>query len=525
MTDAQPTEIQQRLAAIAQLGGRGDLPGAMEATAAALLADTPEGCANELEILSLAETILAHPTLAKRRRSATAELLGICALRRNDLTEAAAHFRRGFNWRPEETVVARQLVGTLQRLGEMDEAAAVQAEHDALLAQAIGKLARWQEPARDAGSPGALYLDLLEKAVSNWFYGDPSLRGSQTIPFDPARREVGRDIPQQAHSMIGLRRLRHLRCVAEQVLRDQVAGDFLEAGVWRGGACILLRGVLAAYGVKGRRVVVADSFAGLPPPDPRHPKDAATLFDFHTRPELAVSLDSVKRNFAAYGLLDDQVEFVPGFFAETLPGWAPGRQLAILRLDGDLYSSTMDTLEALYDRVAPGGFIIADDYGVVVDARRAILDFRRARGIDAPMEAIDGDAVVWRKPGGPPPQPIASPVNALRELPWHVAPALFGAPRARLEALEQGLARLVSRAPMELSLGVLQARVLALLGEPAKAEAAFRRVCAGHPEQPLPAELLIAHLRRFGPAKALAEAHSAAVARFGPRPNFGEPPA
>lgn len=74
------------------------------------------------------------------------------------------------------------------------------------------------------------------------------------------------------------------------------------------------------------------------------------------------SLEEVQENFRRYNLLDDQVQFLKGWFCDTLPT-APIEKLAVLRLDGDLYESIMDGLNALYDKVSPGGFIIVDDYG------------------------------------------------------------------------------------------------------------------------------------------------------------------
>jgi O-methyltransferase len=100
--------------------------------------------------------------------------------------------------------------------------------------------------------------------------------------------------------MIGHVRLRNLRDLAEQVLVEGVPGDFIETGVWRGGACILLRAVLKGYGVTNRRVFAADSFEGLPKPNAEHdPADAGD--SRHTFEELAVSLEQVKANFASYG--------------------------------------------------------------------------------------------------------------------------------------------------------------------------------------------------------------------------------
>src|SRR5205807_6148974 len=99
-------------------------------------------------------------------------------------------------------------------------------------------------------------------------------------PADHANREEGRDWPIFAHTMMGCRRLAHLRACVERVLDDNIPGDLIEAGAWRGGAGILMRGVLRARGVTDRGVWVADSFAGLPPPEATaHPEDAGA--DWH----------------------------------------------------------------------------------------------------------------------------------------------------------------------------------------------------------------------------------------------------
>ena len=218
-----------------------------------------------------------------------------------------------------------------------------------------------------------MYLDTMERILCNSIYGDVNIYPDSTKgTYDPALREDGRDWPAYAHTMIGARRLRHLRTCAEHVLRDGVPGDFIEAGVWRGGASIMMRAVLAAYGVDDRLVWVADSFRGLPPPNPeKYPADAGMHFEKFS--ELAVSLDAVKANFRAYDLLDDRVRFVEGLFADTL-AHIPVREFAIIRLDGDLYESTMDALNALYPRLARDGFAVIDDYGAVPACRIAVHD-------------------------------------------------------------------------------------------------------------------------------------------------------
>jgi hypothetical protein len=213
---------------------------------------------------------------------------------------------------------------------------------------------------------------------------------------DPENREYGRDFPVDAETMIGMKRLSDLRVCIEDVLSSDIPGDLMECGVWRGGACIFMRGVLKAYGVTDRTVVVADSFEGMPATDTRaYPADRADTFGQWNK--IAVSLDEVQANFRRYELLDDQVQFVKGWFNQSLPG-APVGALSLLRLDSDLYSSTTDVLTALYDRVSVGGHIIVDDYGIST-CRAAIDDFRAARGISDEIIDIDGAAVRWRRSG------------------------------------------------------------------------------------------------------------------------------
>jgi hypothetical protein len=115
------------------------------------------------------------------------------------------------------------------------------------------------------------------------------------------------------------------------------------------------------------------------------------------QPHTAVSLEDVMALFERYDLLDDQVRFLKGWFADTLPT-APIERLAIMRLDGDLYESTRDALSALYDRLSPGGFVIIDDFVSLPPCEEAVLEFRSQRNITAELLPIDGTAMFWRKP-------------------------------------------------------------------------------------------------------------------------------
>jgi O-methyltransferase len=242
-----------------------------------------------------------------------------------------------------------------------------------------------------------LYIDLLERALTGSITEDPgveqALNPTTVHPYNERARLLGEDWPLRAVTMIGLTRLRHLGKLVRQVVEDQVAGDLIETGVWRGGACIYMRAMLAVLGAHDRRVWVADSFVGLPQPDPvAYPVDAQDklyLINF-----LRVSLDEVKANFAKFNMLDDRVEFLKGWFKDTLPT-APIAKLAILRLDGDMYESTINALDSLYAKVSPGGFVIVDDYKLP-RCNRAIHDFRNQHKIEEPIEPNDFHSVFWR---------------------------------------------------------------------------------------------------------------------------------
>ncbi|MCX7382817.1 MAG: hypothetical protein NT133_15690 [Alphaproteobacteria bacterium] len=250
-------------------------------------------------------------------------------------------------------------------------------------------------PTRRPAPPGAeRYLDLLERSLTGTMWHDPNFAPGLPATFDAPRRAEGRDWPLTAPTMMGAARLANLRLLAEAALQENIPGDFIEAGLWRGGGAILLRAVLAAYGDPARLVWAADSFQGPPAPDPTFPHDAGD--GHHTIPALAVSRLDVERNFRHHGLLDPQVKFLAGWFADTLPIF-PGERLALIRLDGILYSSTIQALEALYPRLSPGGFVTINGYAFAACAR-AVDDFRTRHHIRAPLHRIDWTGRWWRKP-------------------------------------------------------------------------------------------------------------------------------
>jgi O-methyltransferase len=197
-----------------------------------------------------------------------------------------------------------------------------------------------------------------------------------------------------AYTLLGRQRLDNLQWCVEEVLRYDIPGDLIETGVWRGGACILMCAILKAYRICDRKVFGADSFEGLPPPSPdRYPLDKGSIY--HLQRGFSVSLDEVRHNFEEFRLLDEQIEFVKGWFSETLPKQA-GHTWSVIHLDGDMYQSTMEALENLYPGLSLGGFIIVDDFGAAQGCRQAVLDYRQMHSITEDICNIDWTGIYWR---------------------------------------------------------------------------------------------------------------------------------
>jgi len=140
----------------------------------------------------------------------------------------------------------------------------------------------------------------------------------------------------------------------------------------------------------------------VPSPDPTADKrfsigrrSADHGSEFGEKEELAVSLEDVRKNFERYELLDDQVQFLVGWFKDTLPS-APIDRLAVLRLDGDMYESTIQSLDALYPKLSPGGYCIIDDHHLP-ECRAAVADYRGRHKITDEIRRIDWAGVYWQR--------------------------------------------------------------------------------------------------------------------------------
>jgi len=277
---------------------------------------------------------------------------------------------------------------------------------------------RVQSPVQASRDARELYLRLLAMALSGGLqervFSPVSPSGAKRRVFEPIRRllesrglvlarsmpiseETFADSPppriEGAETLIGPRGLENIRGCVEQILEEDVPGDLIETGVWRGGAAAFMRAVLKAHDDTLRTVWAADSFCGMPTPaESGYEPDEDFWAELGW---LSVPLEEAKRTFEKYGLLDEQVRFLVGWFSETLPS-APIEKLALIRLDGDMYGSTKDALDALYPRLSVGGYVIVDDYWLP-RCRAAVEDYRLEHGIPDPIRRVDRAIAYWRR--------------------------------------------------------------------------------------------------------------------------------
>lgn len=213
-------------------------------------------------------------------------------------------------------------------------------------------------------------------------------------PFDLEKRQSGNDHPLLGFTMVGHKRLDNIQYCLETVITDRVKGDVIETGVWRGGAMMFAKAVLMKHGDLDRKIWCADSFEGLPRQFGKDIEIGADP-DLSGSTYLAVDQKDVMSNFEMFGLLDQNVKFLKGWFHDTLPN-APIDTLSVVRLDGDLYESTMNALQNLYPKIASGGFLIIDDYQSWKGCKQAVDDYRKTHKIDIPIELIDQHGAFWR---------------------------------------------------------------------------------------------------------------------------------
>jgi len=223
--------------------------------------------------------------------------------------------------------------------------------------------------------------------------GSPWDLAPRRVELDrPARYAEGmrlqRRLRLEGYTMTSSRRGRTLHRLAATAHAEGVPGALVDCGVWNGGSTVLL-----SRGAPEREAWAFDSFEGLPEPGAL---DGAASFE-----HVGDCLGSEERLQEAFRRYGDPARLTvrKGWFEDTLPRAVEEIDaVAVLHCDGDWYEPVLLTLETFYPKVSSGGFVVIDDYGHWIGARKATDEFRRGLGIDAPLERVDYTGRYWRKP-------------------------------------------------------------------------------------------------------------------------------
>lgn len=199
---------------------------------------------------------------------------------------------------------------------------------------------------------------------------------------------------------------------------NDIAGCYVECGVWKGGAAGLMALGNLTYGTARRQIHLFDAFDDICEPDSAVDGERA-LAEVEQkasvdRSELSGRLRPLRRAYADHvgaatvehvdllmrGVVGYDINSLcdhVGWFQDTLP-LPETSDIPILRLDGDWYASTKTCLEHLYDNVVSGGFVVIDDYGAYEGCTKAVDEFMEVRGVRAYLNHVNADRRYWIKP-------------------------------------------------------------------------------------------------------------------------------
>lgn len=182
------------------------------------------------------------------------------------------------------------------------------------------------------------------------------------------------------------------------ILTNNIKGDFVECGVWRGGSSMLVARMLFNRNVRDRKIYLYDTFEGMSEPTANDVdlsgRDASILLkEYENEKETSVwclaDIDDVKNNMKKTGFFEQNIVYVKGKVEDTIPNQSPDRDIALLRLDTDWYESTKHELNFLFPKLLERGVLIIDDYGHWTGCRKAIDEYFAENNIPILLNRID----------------------------------------------------------------------------------------------------------------------------------------
>jgi len=205
--------------------------------------------------------------------------------------------------------------------------------------------------------------------------------------FESSDIEIIRAV--EPYTMTSTERIHALVHAVRHIVRNRIAGDMVECGVWKGGSVMAMALTLLQLGERDRSLYLFDTFSGMTAPsdvDVDYQGQQAHVILDAVRCE--ASQQEVEKAVFSTGYDREKIHFVPGRVEETIPDHAPA-SIALLRLDTDWYESTQHELRHLFPRLARGGVIIIDDYGHWRGARQAVDEYIAQNQIRLLLHRID----------------------------------------------------------------------------------------------------------------------------------------
>ncbi|MCC6574755.1 MAG: class I SAM-dependent methyltransferase [Planctomycetes bacterium] len=208
------------------------------------------------------------------------------------------------------------------------------------------------------------------------------------------------------YTMTDKRRVLALIHAVRYVVNQDIPGDIVECGVWKGGSMMVITRTLLNLKVRDRRLHLFDTFEGMSTPTKSDVSieghDAIRMFaetkleDREGSEWCRSQLDDVRAAVESTGYPKDKITYVKGKVEDTLPAAAPKR-IALLRLDTDWYESTLAEMDHLFTRLVPGGVLIIDDYLYWRGARQAVDEYIKREKVRIFLSPVDGGAVIGVK--------------------------------------------------------------------------------------------------------------------------------
>jgi O-methyltransferase len=242
-----------------------------------------------------------------------------------------------------------------------------------------------------------MIIKLFNKVAGNWGYA--LKKNEQVIPNDILNDKEFILLYEKCkdYTMTSIERMYSLYQSINYIFRNNIEGDFVECGVWKGGSSMLMALMLKHHGKTNRKLYLYDTFEGMSEPtkfDKTFSGQSATELLKKEKKEIASSLwcysslDEVKNNLFLTGFPPENIIFIKGKVENTLKENLPG-STSLLRLDTDWYESTKIELELLFPLLKEKGILIIDDFGHWDGAKKAVTEYFKKNEIEPFLFRID----------------------------------------------------------------------------------------------------------------------------------------